>query len=118
MSKKVAVVTGANKGIGLAIVQGLCKAGYAGDIILTARNEKLGQETLKKVKSEGHNNVLFHRLDICDQSSAEELRKFLEKNYGGLDVLINNAGIAFKGLCLWLKYLYLLILHVLSPQSG
>ncbi|KAG5285134.1 hypothetical protein AALO_G00034460 [Alosa alosa] len=96
MSKKVAVVTGANKGIGLAIVQGLCKAGYAGDIILTARNEKLGQEALQKLKSEGFNNVLFHRLDICDQTSAEELRKFLEKNYGGLDVLINNAGIAFK----------------------
>ncbi|XP_041948000.1 carbonyl reductase [NADPH] 1-like isoform X2 [Alosa sapidissima] len=96
MAKKVAVVTGANKGIGLAIVQGLCKAGYAGDIILTARNEKLGQETLQKLKSEGFNNVLFHRFDICDQTSAEELRKFLEKNYGGLDVLINNAGIAFK----------------------
>ncbi|XP_041948002.1 carbonyl reductase [NADPH] 1-like isoform X2 [Alosa sapidissima] len=96
MAKQVAVVTGANKGIGLAIVQGLCKAGYAGDIILTARNEKLGQETLQKLKSEGFNNVLFHRLDICDQTSAEGLRKFLDKNYGGLDVLINNAGIAFK----------------------
>ncbi|XP_012687784.2 carbonyl reductase [NADPH] 1-like [Clupea harengus] len=96
MSRKVAVVTGANKGIGFAIVQGLCKAGYAGDIILTARNDKLGQEAVQQAKSEGFNNVLFHRLDICDQSSAEELCKFLEKNYGGLDVLINNAGIAFK----------------------
>ncbi|XP_063059650.1 carbonyl reductase [NADPH] 1-like [Engraulis encrasicolus] len=96
MSKKVAVVTGANKGIGFAIVKGLCKAGYTGDIILTARNEKLGQEALQQVKAEGHQNVLYHRLDLCDQSTAEELRKFLENNYGGLDVLINNAGMAFK----------------------
>jgi len=44
MSKKLAVVTGANKGIGLAIVKGLCKAGFKGDILLTALNEKLGQE--------------------------------------------------------------------------
>ncbi|KAI4886810.1 hypothetical protein NFI96_002944 [Prochilodus magdalenae] len=96
MSKKVAVVTGANKGIGLAIVRGLCKAGYSGDILLTARNEKLGLESLELVKSEGHKNVHFHQLDIRVQSSCLELKKFLEKNYGGLDVLVNNAGIAFK----------------------
>ncbi|XP_051955458.1 carbonyl reductase 1-like [Xyrauchen texanus] len=93
MSKKVAVVTGANKGIGLAIVKGLCKAGFKGDILLTARNEKLGQETVAAL---GCKNVIFHQLDICDQGSCLKLRKFLEENYGGLDVLVNNAGIAFK----------------------
>ncbi|XP_063058310.1 carbonyl reductase [NADPH] 1-like [Engraulis encrasicolus] len=98
MTKKVTVVTGANKGIGLAIVKALCKAGYTGDIILTARNGKLGQEAVQQVKAEGHQNVLFHRLDLCDQSTAEELRKFLENNYGGLDVLINNAGMAYDSL--------------------
>ncbi|XP_030644984.1 carbonyl reductase 1-like [Chanos chanos] len=95
MAKKVAVVTGANKGIGFAIVKGLCEAGYAGDIILTARNEKLGREAVEPLKSKG-SNVLFHRLDITEESSAHELKKFLESNYGGLDLLINNAGIAFK----------------------
>ncbi|MBB6682320.1 SDR family NAD(P)-dependent oxidoreductase, partial [Aequorivita sp. 609] len=94
--KKVAVVTGANKGIGLAIVKGLCKAGFKGDILLTARNEKLGQEAIAGLQSEGCKNVIFHQLDICDQGSSLKLKKFLEEKYGGLDVLINNAGIAFK----------------------
>ncbi|KAM9451670.1 carbonyl reductase 1-like [Clarias gariepinus] len=96
MSGKVAVVTGANKGIGLAIVKGLCKAGYDGDVLLTARNEALGKEALELVKAEGFKNVVFHRLDICDQSSSLALGKFLKEKYGGLDVLINNAGIAYK----------------------
>lgn len=97
MATKVAVVTGANKGIGLAIVKGLCKAGYSGDVLLTARNEALGKEALELLKAEGFKNVAFHRLDICDQSSCLALRKFLEEKYGGLDVLVNNAGIAYKG---------------------
>lgn len=97
MLTKVAVVTGANKGIGLAIVKALCKAGYSGDVVLAARNEALGKETLELVKAEGFKNVIFHRLDICDQSSCLALAKFLKEKYGGLDVLVNNAGIAFKG---------------------
>uniref|UniRef100_A0A672P0Y9 carbonyl reductase (NADPH) n=2 Tax=Sinocyclocheilus grahami TaxID=75366 RepID=A0A672P0Y9_SINGR len=71
---RVAVVTGANKGIGLAI--------------------KLGQEAVAGLQSEGC-FIIFYELDICDQGSSLKLKKFLEK-YSGLDVLINNAGIAFK----------------------
>lgn len=96
MSTKVAVVTGSNKGIGLAIVKGLCKAGYSGDVLLTARNEALGKKTLELMKAEGFKNVLFHQLDICEQSSSLALGKFLKEKYGGLDVLVNNAGIAYK----------------------
>uniref|UniRef100_A0A672P1W0 Carbonyl reductase 1 n=1 Tax=Sinocyclocheilus grahami TaxID=75366 RepID=A0A672P1W0_SINGR len=71
--KRVAVVTGANKGIGLAI--------------------KLGQEAVAGLQSEGCKNLIFYELDICDQGSSLKLKKFLEK-YNGLDVLINNAGIS------------------------
>lgn len=95
MSKKVAVVTRANKGTGFAIVRELCKAKFTGDVILTARNEKLGNEAVKMLKSEGF-EVAYHHLDICDQGSAKQLSNFLQKTYGGLDVLINNAGMAFK----------------------
>ncbi|XP_027731368.1 carbonyl reductase [NADPH] 1-like [Vombatus ursinus] len=93
-SSRVAVVTGSNKGIGLAIVRDLCKK-FPGDVILTARNPTLGQEAVKKLKEEGLNPV-FHQLDINDLQSIQTLREFLKERYGGLDVLVNNAGIAFK----------------------
>ncbi|XP_043912872.1 carbonyl reductase [NADPH] 1-like [Protopterus annectens] len=94
MSRKVAVVTGGNKGIGYAIVAGLCK-NYPGDVILTARNEKLGQEAVENLKKDGL-TAIFHQLDITDVVSIERLKSYLLQQYGGLDVLVNNAGIAFK----------------------
>ncbi|XP_020851667.2 carbonyl reductase [NADPH] 1-like [Phascolarctos cinereus] len=93
-SSRVAVVTGSDKGIGLAIVLDLCKK-LPGDVILTARNPTLGQEAVKKLKEEGLNPV-FHQLDINDQQSIRTLREFLKERYGGVDVLVNDAGILFK----------------------
>ncbi|CAH2219190.1 carbonyl reductase [NADPH] 1-like [Pelobates cultripes] len=94
-SVKVAVVTGGNKGVGLAIVKALCKQ-FRGDVYLTARNPKLGEEAVKTLEKEGL-SPLFHQLDITDIPSIQALRDFLKDKYGGIDVLINNAGIAFKG---------------------
>ncbi|XP_068931069.1 carbonyl reductase [NADPH] 1-like [Petaurus breviceps papuanus] len=91
---RVAVVTGSNKGIGFAIVRDLCKK-FSGDVILTSRNPTLGQEAVKKLKDEGL-NPLFHQLDINDPQSIRTLREFLKERYGGVDVLVNNAGMAFK----------------------
>nr|XP_033806231.1 carbonyl reductase [NADPH] 1-like [Geotrypetes seraphini] len=93
-SRRVAVVTGSNKGIGLAIVRALCKQ-FTGDVYLTARDPKLGEAAVKELKGEGL-TAFFHQLDITDLQSIRRLRDFLEKKYGGIDVLINNAGIAFK----------------------
>ncbi|XP_069800732.1 carbonyl reductase [NADPH] 1-like isoform X1 [Dendropsophus ebraccatus] len=91
---RVAVVTGGNKGVGLAVVRAMCKQ-FKGDVYLTARNPKLGEEAVKALNSEGL-SPLFHQLDINDLTSIRALRDFLKEKYGGLDVLINNAGIAFK----------------------
>lgn len=92
---RVAVVTGSNKGIGLAIVRALCKQ-FEGDVYLTARDPKLGEEAVGKLQQEGL-RACFHQLDINNPESVRALRDFLKATYGGLDVLINNAGIAFKG---------------------
>ena len=91
---KVAVVTGANKGIGLAIVKNLIPK-FNGDVYLTSRNVTLGQESVEKLKSQGL-EPKFHQLDINKEESVVKLRDHIKEKYGGIDVLINNAGIAFK----------------------
>jgi len=90
---KVAVVTGANKGIGYEIVRGLCKK-YDGIVYLTARDEKRGRDAVSQLEKE-QLKPRFHQLDITQQKSVDAFRDFIEKEHGGLDLLINNAAIAF-----------------------
>ena len=89
---RVALVTGANKGIGFATVRNLCRQ-FFGDVVLTARDEARGRAAVQQLQGEGL-SPRFHLLDVDDLQSIRALRDFLRKEYGGLDVLINNAGIA------------------------
>ncbi|XP_038201042.1 carbonyl reductase [NADPH] 1-like [Arvicola amphibius] len=91
---RVALVTGGNKGIGLAITRDLCRK-FSGDVVLTARDQTRGKAAVQQLQAEGL-NPRFHQLDIDDLQSIRSLRDFLLKEYKGLDVLVNNAGIAFK----------------------
>ncbi|XP_036419296.1 carbonyl reductase [NADPH] 1-like [Colossoma macropomum] len=93
-ARRVALVTGSNKGIGLAVVRALCKQ-FDGDVFLTARDVGRGQAAVEGLKGEGL-SPLFHQLDITDPASVRAARDFFKAQYGGVDVLINNAGIAFK----------------------
>lgn len=90
---KVALVTGSNKGIGFAIVRLLCKQ-FDGDVYLTARNTDKGRAAVVELEKEGL-SPKFHQLDILDNSSIKSLKDFLFEKYGGIDVLVNNAGIAY-----------------------
>ncbi|KAM5125026.1 carbonyl reductase [NADPH] 3-like [Callospermophilus lateralis] len=85
---RVALVTGANKGIGFAIARELCRQ-FSGDVVLTARHEARGRAAVQQLQAEGL-SPRFQQLDIDD------LQSILRKEYGGLNVLVNNAGIAFK----------------------
>ncbi|XP_070566120.1 carbonyl reductase [NADPH] 1-like isoform X2 [Ptychodera flava] len=87
-------VTGSNKGIGLAIMRALCKD-FDGDVYLTARDGGRGQQAVQDLGKENL-HPKFHQLDITSKESIGKLKEFLEKNYGGLDVLVNNAGIMYK----------------------
>ncbi|XP_043263412.1 carbonyl reductase [NADPH] 1-like [Colletes gigas] len=91
---RVAVVTGGNKGIGFAIVKGLCKQ-FDGVVYLTARNVTLGLDAVKQLEEQGL-SPKFHQLDVTDENSIKSFRDYLQKTHGGLDVLVNNAAIAFK----------------------
>ncbi|VDD80329.1 unnamed protein product [Mesocestoides corti] len=96
---KLAIVTGANKGIGKAIVEVLARdLQPVSDwhIYLTARNEKLGHEAVEELAKKGH-SVKFHQLDITDQKSRQALVEFVKREYpGGINILVNNAAIAYK----------------------
>jgi len=86
----IAVVTGANRGIGFEISRQLADRGAT--VILTARNTAGGKSALKKLGAANRSSQ-FHPLDVTDEASVVDLHQFLDKAYGRLDVLINNAGI-------------------------
>jgi carbonyl reductase 1 len=94
MNTNVAIVTGGNKGVGFAIVKGLSKS-FDGDVYLTARSEQRGQAAVKELEAENL-KVKFHQLDINDKASIKTLAAFIKDKYTGLDLLVNNAGVAFK----------------------
>ncbi len=87
---KIAIVTGANKGLGFEVARQLAKNKIL--VILTSRDEQKGKEALDKLKSEGHAGY-FHQLDVTDQNSINEFAKHVKDGIGKVDILINNAGI-------------------------
>ncbi|KAJ9699315.1 hypothetical protein PVL29_008086 [Vitis rotundifolia] len=88
---RCAVVTGANKGIGLEICRQLASNGVM--VVLTARDEKRGIEAVAKLHESSLSNVVFHQLDVMDAKSITTLAKFIVTRYGKLDILVNNAGV-------------------------
>ena len=91
--KKVALVTGANKGIGFEISRQLGKHGFT--VVLAARDEKKVAEAAARLQGEGldvHGVVL----DVTNPSSAEAAARSLEERFGRLDVLVNNAGVGYE----------------------
>ena len=89
--EKVALVTGANQGIGLACVELLAEQGIS--VVLTSRDEQKGLEALDSLTNK--ENVFVHQLEIIDSKSIEQARAFVEQKFGQLDILINNAAINY-----------------------
>jgi len=89
-NEKVAVVTGANRGIGFEICRQLAAKGVT--VALTARSAKSGQAARDRLRGEGL-DVRFLRLDVTDEGSVRNLAGDVEKEFGGVDILINNAGL-------------------------
>ncbi|XP_003745103.1 carbonyl reductase [NADPH] 1 [Galendromus occidentalis] len=96
MARRIALVSGSNKGIGFSIVKLLVQRGFNGDVLLTSRDEGRGRQAVKELSEKFNVNVKYHQLDIDDLESIRKLGDFVQTTYGGLDVLVNNAGIAFK----------------------
>ncbi|MDB0570658.1 SDR family NAD(P)-dependent oxidoreductase [Ralstonia solanacearum] len=85
-SKPVALVTGANKGIGLQVAKELALKGFK--VLVGTRHLALGEAAAKSVGAEAV------ELDVTDQTSIEAAALRIEDKLGRLDVLVNNAGIS------------------------
>lgn len=88
---RVALVTGSNRGLGLATVRGLARQGYL--TVLTARNEHDAVAAAKPLMEEGL-PVVAHQLDVTDVASISRAVSDIVLEHGRLDVLVNNAAVA------------------------
>ncbi|XP_038219325.1 carbonyl reductase [NADPH] 3-like [Zerene cesonia] len=93
MEKKVAVVTGANKGLGFALVKGLCEK-LDGTVYLTSRDEERGiqaRNQLKKISLKPE----YCQLDVTEESSIKRFLTYIQNKREKIEILINNAGVLF-----------------------
>jgi len=88
---KVALVTGANKGIGLEIARQLAQQGST--VLIGARDSQRGEEAAQTLRLEGL-DARFLPLDVTDQATIDAAAKQIESEFGKLDILVNNAAVA------------------------
>lgn len=90
---RIALVTGANRGIGLEIARQLAQRGLT--VVLTARDAVKSEAAAQQLRAELglSDEVLSHPLDVADERSVQALRAWADAELGQVDVLVNNAGI-------------------------
>ena len=91
LNRKVAIVTGSTKGIGLAVAESLIARGT--DVVISSRNQKEIQETVEHLSKQGTARVVGQVCDVREVDQVQSLIQFAVSELGGLDILINNAGI-------------------------
>ncbi len=93
LSGKVAIVTGGNQGIGLAISRGLAEAGAA--VIIANRRAEEGKQAAESLKKD-ELNVISIPIDVTDEASIAEMVSNVVENLGKIDILVNNAGVIIR----------------------
>ncbi|MEU4821059.1 SDR family oxidoreductase [Actinomadura sp. NPDC023710] len=94
MTTQIALITGANKGIGLETARILGRGGAA--VLLGARSAERGEPAAAALAAEGI-DARFVRLDVTDADTVEAAAKWIDAEFGRLDILVNNAGITTTG---------------------
>jgi NAD(P)-dependent dehydrogenase (short-subunit alcohol dehydrogenase family) len=92
--QRIALVTGANKGIGRAAAEQL--AGLGMTVLIGARDHQRGEEAAAALRAEG-GDVHAVTLDVTDPATVQDTATRIEERFGHLDVLVNNAGITGSG---------------------
>ena len=99
-SRKILLVTGANRGIGLEIIDTLLEKKTKLRLIMTARNDELGQQKYNELCEkypEDKERFFYHQLDITNEESITELINWIKTTFKKIDYLCNNAGVSNKG---------------------
>lgn len=95
MSAKIVLITGANTGIGYETVKALYQSPKSYKIILSGRDIKKAEAAVKQVQSEfpqSSSTISTIQLDVTDDKSIEAAFQKVSTDFGGVDILINNAG--------------------------
>jgi NAD(P)-dependent dehydrogenase (short-subunit alcohol dehydrogenase family) len=90
MTKKIVFITGANKGIGYEVARQLAAQEFV--VLLGARDPQRGTAAAQKLSAEGE--VYFIPIDVADEQSIAAAAEMVSKQWGKVDVLVNNAGIS------------------------
>jgi NAD(P)-dependent dehydrogenase (short-subunit alcohol dehydrogenase family) len=91
---RIAIVTGAGRGIGFGIAESLCKAGAA--VVVAEYSPETGQDAVKKLTNAGF-QASFHQTDVRKPESVEAMAQAVKSQHGRIDILVNNAGLAKIG---------------------
>lgn len=89
LAQQVALVSGANRGLGLAVARQLAASGMT--VLMGSRELALGVRAAQTLRQQGA-DVTAVQLDVTRQSDVDALASFIDRMYGRLDVLVNNAG--------------------------
>lgn len=95
IEKKVVLISGGSRGLGKALIEELLKQGY-----LVAAFSRRSSEFIEKIQKapEWNGQFIWEEVDALDSKAVKELAKKLYKQYGKIDVLINNAGCSIEGI--------------------
>jgi len=90
LKDKIAIVTGATKGIGVAIAQEFCNEGAK--VVAAGRTVDLGEKVVSEIRAKG-GDAVFVQCDISQKAQVDQLVKATVDHYGTIDIVVNNAGV-------------------------
>lgn len=91
--KRIALVTGGNRGLGFEICRRLARSGFT--VLLTARDPNAGKSAVNKLVDKEGLDVIFKSLDVTNNDHIKIISEQIERQFGRLDVLVNNAAILY-----------------------
>ncbi|KAH8705672.1 short chain dehydrogenase/reductase [Talaromyces proteolyticus] len=117
MASRIALITGANSGIGFAIAKELAAAPEGFHVLLAGRTLSKVESAISEIETSGHgaNGLTALELDVTNQTSIQTAASAVKQKFGRLDVLINNAGIENRDTDLVTKFHETFATNVLGP---